>query len=257
MNPAQVAHGPFLIGVAINIMLYGIMITQTYLYFAAYKSDRLWMKMFVAFLLLTDTVNTLFDFIYAYQSLVNHFGDASWLTEANWVFATGEVESSYNDKLRSHRLTIPDVATRRSYHDWHYWRIGSTILFLACAGIFGSLGTTIAVGIVPAFVEFQKFEVIVIIWLAGAALADTIIATSLVLHLRSKKNEFPATSDAIDRVIRCELSFLVLEHKLRESGMEVTVQTGLITTLCAIVDLATYLAIVSITAFQLIDPITY
>ena len=35
----------------------------------------------------------------------------------------------------------------------------------------------------PAFVQFQKFEVIVIIWLACAACADVIIATALVLHL--------------------------------------------------------------------------
>lgn len=37
MNSAEIAIGHFLIGVAINILLYGIMITQMYLYFATYK----------------------------------------------------------------------------------------------------------------------------------------------------------------------------------------------------------------------------
>ena len=99
----------------------------------------------------------------------------------------------------------------------------SAIVLLSAAGILGSVGTTIGVRIVPQFVQFQKFEVIVIIWLACSACADVIIATALVLHLvggvvnrpfhtlrsllqRDKKNGFPATDDLIDRVIRCKQS---------------------------------------------------
>jgi len=61
----------------------------------------------------------------------------------------------------------------------------SAVVLLSVAGFLGSVGTTIGVRIVPAFVQFQKFEVIVIIWLACAACADIIITTALVLHLVS------------------------------------------------------------------------
>ena len=83
------------------------------------------------------------------------------------------------------------------------------------------MGTAAGTLIVREFAKFQKYEVIVVVWLAGAACADVIIATALVLHLvsdvvnpsfhtlrsllqRSKKSGFPFTDDLIDRIIRCK-----------------------------------------------------
>ena len=45
------------------------------------------------------------------------------------------------------------------------------------------MGTAAAALIVPEFAQFQKYEPIVTIWLAGAACADVIFAAALVLHL--------------------------------------------------------------------------
>ena len=47
----------------------------------------------------------------------------------------------------------------------------------------GGLGTSIAVGMIPEFAQFQKFEVIVIVWLAFSAVADCVITIALVWHL--------------------------------------------------------------------------
>lgn len=47
----------------------------------------------------------------------------------------------------------------------------------------GGLGTSIAVGMIPEFTNFQKFKVIVIVWLAFSAVADTLITAALVWHL--------------------------------------------------------------------------
>lgn len=47
----------------------------------------------------------------------------------------------------------------------------------------GGLGTSIAVGMIPEFVHFQKFEIIVIVWLAFSAVADCAITIALVWHL--------------------------------------------------------------------------
>ncbi|KAK0194374.1 hypothetical protein F5146DRAFT_998774 [Armillaria mellea] len=54
-------HGPIFIGLMFNLLLYGIMVTQVYLYFAAYKQDKLVVKLFV------------FDFVYLYDCFVLHF----------------------------------------------------------------------------------------------------------------------------------------------------------------------------------------
>lgn len=100
------------IGTVVDVILYGIMLTQTFLYFSNYKgcvrkpainshglsllygfSDRLWMKTFVrdldsggilchlimiygqvGLLFLADTLKSVFDLIYLYDSLIAHFG---------------------------------------------------------------------------------------------------------------------------------------------------------------------------------------
>ena len=47
------------------------------------------------------------------------------------------------------------------------------------------MGTAVAVGMIPEFVHFQKFKLIVIIWLSCSAIADTVITFALVQHLVS------------------------------------------------------------------------
>ena len=56
------------------------------------------------------------------------------------------------------------------------------------SAVGGGIGTSIAVGMIPEFVHFQKFQVIVIIWLAFSAAADVLITASLVWHLVRKTN---------------------------------------------------------------------
>ncbi|THH28270.1 hypothetical protein EUX98_g5918 [Antrodiella citrinella] len=85
---------------------------------------------------------------------------------------------------------------------------------------------------VPEFMHFQNFKAIVIVWLACSAVADTAITIALVWHLRRHRTGFSGTDDAVNRIIR------------------LTVQTGLVTALCAIVDLVLFLA--SSSGFHLI-----
>lgn len=49
----------------------------------------------------------------------------------------------------------------------------------------GALGTSIAIHKIPAWEEFQKFKVIVIVWLVGAVITDSLITASLVMRLVS------------------------------------------------------------------------
>jgi hypothetical protein len=51
-----------------------------------------------------------------------------------------------------------------------------------CIAVSG-IATAVACGIVTQFIEFQKFKVVVILWLGFAALCDVLIAISLVTHL--------------------------------------------------------------------------
>ncbi|KAI4518049.1 hypothetical protein K525DRAFT_209492 [Schizophyllum commune Loenen D] len=180
-NPAQLAHGPMLIGLVFNVLLYGIMITQLYLYVTTYKRDPLWIKIYVAVLFVADTFNTVCLMVYMYDALIIHFGDTPFLDTANWVFAT------------------------------------------AFIGAAGGLSTSIAIHFVSHFSEFQKFEIAVIFWLVAAAVGDVFITVALTKYLREHYTGYRATDDRIDGIIR------------------LTVQTGMITAVWAIIDLGVYL----------------
>ena len=50
-------------------------------------------------------------------------------------------------------------------------------------GVVGGIGTAVAIHYVPEFTEFQKFQVVVIVWLICAVICDSAITLSLTWHL--------------------------------------------------------------------------
>jgi len=215
------ANGAIFIGVIFNVVLYGIMITQTYLYFNVYKRDKIWMKLFVATLFICDTLNCAFDITFVYIPLVRDYGNVSALSYATWVFSTDPA------------LTAIIALMVQMFFAWRVKVLTNnwpSVIFIAFCSVCqwcGGIGTAIACGIIPEFVHFQKFQVIVIIWLAFSAVADTSITLALVWHLRKHRTGFTMTDDIVNKIIR------------------MTVQTGMITAVCAIIDLIAFLAIPS------------
>lgn len=110
----------------------------------------------------------------------------------------------------------------RVYRLMHSWWCPALIVIVAGASFLCAIGTTIGVKIVVDFAEFHKFQVVVIIWLACAALADMIITVALVWTLQKSRTGFAATDDIITRLIRG------------------TLQTGAATTVFAVTDLITF-----------------
>ncbi|KAJ3537862.1 hypothetical protein NMY22_g5417 [Coprinellus aureogranulatus] len=237
-NAAQIAHGPMLIGFTLNAILYGIMITQVYLYYTTYKRDPLFLRLLVLFLLIADTVNTVFDFLYLYNSLILKFGDMVSIQTADWLFATDPA------------ITGIIATAVQLFFAWRIrvltrsWFFVGVVGILALAGMVGSIVTAWEVGRTPNFVDFRNFKSVVIIWLASESLGDilitAILVTFLCVHLfekhpamisnstdpRSKRHKtgFKNSDQIVDRVIR------------------VSVQTGLLTSIVAILDLIFFLA---------------
>ncbi|KII83895.1 hypothetical protein PLICRDRAFT_179929 [Plicaturopsis crispa FD-325 SS-3] len=218
LGPAEVAHGPFLIGTLFNVLLYGVMIAQTFLYFTTFKKDRIWLKLFVALLFCADTINVGFDAVYIYNSLVIHFDDIPFLAKADWVFGTDPAMTGIIGTLvQLFFAWRVKVLNRRSIY------AVIAIVLLAICSCLCSIGTSIAISMVPNFTEFQRFKIVVIVWLVCSALCDVIITFALVWHLRRHKTGFSATDDIVNRIIRA------------------TVQTGLLTAIWASVDLVVFL----------------
>jgi len=217
-GPAEIAFGPMFIGTVLNIVLYGIMITQTFIYFSNYKGDRLWMKIFVGLLFLADTLNSVFDLIYLYDSLIIHFTDVAYLQRANWVFATDPAMTGII--AGSVQLFFAWRVKKLTRNIW----MTAFIVIFAVVDILAGIGTAIAVTMIPDYIHFQRFEVIVIIWLVSAILADIAITSCLVWNLAKRKTGFSATDDVVNKIIR------------------MTMQTGLVTSLFATADIVAFLA---------------
>ncbi|KAF7344570.1 hypothetical protein MSAN_01939100 [Mycena sanguinolenta] len=223
MTAATDTHGPLLIGFLFNATFYGecTMLVQSYFYFKLFRTDKLWTRILVIVIILLDTLNTVFDFAYLYGSLINHFGppdDDSYLAKATWLFATDPI------------LTGLIACLGQLFYAWRVkaltGNIWLTLVVVACSliGLAGGVATTIEVLLTPIYANFIHFKGTVIIWLGAECLADIFITAILVLHLSSHKSGLEASDVLVDRIIR------------------MTMQTGLATVVCAVVDLVLFLA---------------
>ncbi|KIK53999.1 hypothetical protein GYMLUDRAFT_178139, partial [Collybiopsis luxurians FD-317 M1] len=82
-------HGPMLLGTFLALILYGISITQIYLYWASHWKKSASFCFIVVLVFLVDSVHTVFIMAYLYLSLIKHFGNVSYITSSTWLFASG------------------------------------------------------------------------------------------------------------------------------------------------------------------------
>ncbi|KAJ6588824.1 hypothetical protein B0H19DRAFT_1248422 [Mycena capillaripes] len=224
----------------------GVMIIQTYLYFTTFTNDKTWKKTFVVCIFVLDTFNTFFDFAYLYgesprpnDSLIIHFGDVSFLAQANWLFATDPV------------MTATIAFLIQLFYAWRVkvltGKLWLALFVAACslAGLVGGIATTVEVLLVPHFSDFIHFKVVVIVWLVSECVADVLITTILVTHL-CVHIPFPPPKITLSKN---RTSPRRLSHKtgIEDSDMlidriiRITMQTGLAASLCATIDLILFL----------------
>ncbi|KAF9451119.1 hypothetical protein P691DRAFT_773397 [Macrolepiota fuliginosa MF-IS2] len=220
----EIIHGPPFIGNIFNILLFGIMIAQTYIYFTTYKDPK-WIRFLVLAVLLVDIVNVVFNCSYLYTALIVHFDDTSSLAEANWYAsadpATTGILGSMVQLFFAWRI---HVLTRN-------WFLVATVVGLAVTGLVGSLVSTYKLIIIPEFARLHEFKGYITLWLASASAADIIITIILVWYLvrswtvgdQKHRTGFRGSNMLVDRIIR------------------LVVPTGLITSMFAIISLIIFL----------------
>lgn len=219
LSVAGISFGPLLAGFALNTILYGALVTSVLVYFSSFKSDDTWIRLLVSTLLLLCTANVILEYVFLNDTLIIHFGDQNALSRANWVFSlppgiTGII-STLVQLFFAWRIRILTSS---------FWLVG-IIVFLAGVAFFCGIGTTIAINMVPVFAQFHRFEVVFVIGLVSSTLDNLLITGLLVRSLREHKTGFLDTDHIIKRIIR------------------VILQTGLLTTIWALVDLAVYIVL--------------
>lgn len=205
--------GFILLGVMLNIWLYGFSVVQTYLYFVNFRNDKRLMRIFIAVLFIADTLHTALCSHFTYFYLVSNFGDLEVAAVATHTFSADPV------------LTSAIALMAQGFFAWRIWKLTSqwwvsvVVMVTAVISFLAAIGTSIGVEIVRKFAEFQKFQVAVILWLACAALCDIIITSALIATLNKSRTGFQQTDDIITKLIR------------------LTLQTGLLTAGVATIDL--------------------
>ncbi|KAI0084369.1 hypothetical protein BDY19DRAFT_534895 [Irpex rosettiformis] len=220
MNPAEAAHGPALIGIFINIFLFGIMLTQCFFYFTTYKKDSLWIKAYVLFLLFLDTLNCVLDIAWIYGDIILHFGDLDVISIANWKLQTDPAMAIIGTCCQLFFAWRVAVLTRNMW-------ITALIVITAIVSMLGGLGVAIAITFVKFYKDFGKFDQVGAVWLVSTAVCDVTIASTLTWYLRKHRTGFSHTDDVLNKIIR------------------LTVQNGAITAVWAIIDLILFLTIFS------------
>ncbi|KAF8801663.1 hypothetical protein BYT27DRAFT_7245099 [Phlegmacium glaucopus] len=216
-GPAEFVAGKLFIGLIFNVLLFGINVTQTYLYYIHSKKDPLWIKIWVIIVFVADFIQPLFCFLYIYQTLVVHFGDIPQLNTANTVFAV-----------------VPTMSgiTAAIVHLFFAWRIliltnnryyVAIVIVAALSGGVCAIVMAYEGKLKPQFADFRSFKAVPIVALCSEMLADIMTTSIMVWFLHKHKSGFRRSDMMVDRIIR------------------VTMQTGLMMLIIGGLDMVFYL----------------
>ncbi|KAJ6468784.1 hypothetical protein C8R45DRAFT_1017578 [Mycena sanguinolenta] len=193
-----------LIGVFLNMILYGVLLVQTLTYYQAYRRC-------VGFLFFVETANTSLDMAMMYQPLILEYGQKPIyfpIEPLCVVLVSMPIQLFF--AWRIHQLTKS------------LW-IPVIIAVLAIASFAGGVWTAIMVQILRQFAKKPLLHNSALLWFLAACVADILITVSLVITLTKKKTGFSATDGVLDTIIR------------------MTIQTGMITALFSILDVACFM----------------
>ncbi|KAF8068069.1 hypothetical protein FPV67DRAFT_1171021 [Lyophyllum atratum] len=219
MPDVQLLFGPMLIGVFINMILYGVLIVQTHTYYQLYKKDAPWIRYLVLYLFIVETANTAFDIFIMYEPLILRYGSPDGTKFFPTLFATEP-------------LIIVAVSTPiQLFFAWRIKMLTKSIWIPALIVIFGivslagGIWTGIMVAVVRLFARKPELHNPALVWFLASCAGDILITGSLVFSLSKRRTGFVATDDAISRLIR------------------MTVQTGMLTAFFAVGDVVFFMTL--------------
>ncbi|KAJ6573494.1 hypothetical protein DFH09DRAFT_1151970 [Mycena vulgaris] len=213
----ELLFGPMLIGVLLNTTLYGALLVQILIYYNRYKRDRKWFRYLVLYLLVAETVNVVFDIGLIYEPLIFRYATTKALVVSPLLLRP--------DAAVTVAISMPIqlfIAWRVKMLTQSYF-VPILIAVLAIVSFGGGLSVTVMVSLHPEYAGFGNFHPFVITWLSSSAACDVILSAALIYTLSTRKTGTRTTDRYVDRLIR------------------LTVQTGSITAVVAMLDLLVFI----------------
>ncbi|KAJ3971196.1 hypothetical protein EV361DRAFT_990990 [Lentinula raphanica] len=179
----ELQYGPMLIGVFLNMILYGVLLNQMLFYYKTYPLDSIWVRVFVAYLLMLETANTAIDMAMMYQPLITEYGTQKAVMYFPTLFMLEPI------------LIVLISTPIQTFFAWRirkitgtYW-IPGLVIALALASSVGGFITGIKI--------------------ARPCVADLVITGTLVWNLAQRKTGFAITDSVVDKIIKI-LTFLAI-----------------------------------------------
>jgi len=220
--------GPLLVGVCMNWCLWGLLTVQIY-YYSTFFKDSWHMHILVYSLYLVDSIQVFINMDIVFDLLCNNWGNAERLLTPGWALCTMPIFSGLVS------FPVQCFFAARIWNLRASWKsllsqiaIKCIIIFVILCGLAQALCAIIAGARMIVIGNITKISILnayISIWLGGSTVCDTVITITLLLLLRSARKEahWKETKSLIDSLI------------------QQTVQTGLITTFAASVELILFL----------------
>ncbi|KAJ7457856.1 hypothetical protein FB451DRAFT_589608 [Mycena latifolia] len=213
----ELLFGPMLIGVLLNTTLYGVSLVQVLMYYTRYKRDRKWFRYLALYLLIAETVNTVLNIGLIYEPLIVRY-------------ATPRAVEVIPLLLRPDAAVTVAISTPvQLFIAWRVKMLTQSYFFPVVIALFsiislgGGFSVTIMLSLHPDYASFDHFHPFAITWLSSTAACDVILSGALIYSLYTRKTGGGTTDRYVDKIIR------------------LTVQTGSITAVTALIDLLSFL----------------
>ncbi|KAH9027098.1 hypothetical protein EDB85DRAFT_144207 [Lactarius pseudohatsudake] len=185
--PVDNTLGALFIGAVLSSIIYGVTWLQVYSYYNSHCSRDRWpLKFFVAFLMLVDTANVIFNTHMTYHIGVTNFGDYRSNTFKPW-----------SQPATALSAIILDVSVQHFYA-FRIYRLGgcSSSSYLSTAiSVVSKITFNIGMGILKYIHEpGNRFEGLSIAALSCAVLCDVLITFGMVYPLLSNRTQVRRTN---------------------------------------------------------------
>ncbi|KAF7298352.1 MFS domain-containing protein [Mycena kentingensis (nom. inval.)] len=234
----RLLFGPMLIGVFLNMILYGVLIMQVLTYFQFYR---------VQHGRAVDEDIRLFPvrcrvrqhgIRYGVHVRAAHFALRPKAELVPPLVRYREpsglgilAESTRAVFLTQPLLVVAVSAPIQLFFAWRIrsltksWWIPAVVAALALASAAGGIWTSVDIHIFKTFASKPKLHNSALLWFLSACVADVLITASLVFSLSKRKTGFSGTDGVIDKIIR------------------MTIQTGLITAVFSIMEVISFMTL--------------
>ncbi|KAJ3481922.1 hypothetical protein NLI96_g7336 [Meripilus lineatus] len=210
--------GPMFLGNLFSWSLFGVLSLQVYLYYLSFPKDRPFMKALVWTVYLIEVLQIVMSVRDAFKCFGSEWGNRDIMDTIGWQWFSVPILIAFIG------------AESQIFYAWRIWVLSDGIyipifvvllaLFQSAAGIYGAVVS--AKG--DRFSQIsERAYTPTIMWLAGTASCDIVIAASMVYYLRKSKSGFRSTTILLAKVIR------------------VTVETGLVCAAGALIDMGLFL----------------